>query len=85
MMFQNGGLVGLLWDGKGMIFEGGMCVLVIFFWFGCIEVGVMVVELGMVLDFYVMVVVVVGVDFLDDCVIDSFDFGLVFFDGVSSF
>lgn len=67
---QHGGSAGLLHDGKGTTWEGGMRVPTIFWWPGRIHTGV-VSGIGSSLDFFSTVCNLTGAKIPDDRVMDS--------------
>ena len=70
-MRQHGGSAGLLRDGKGTTFEGGMRVPAIF-WGAGVSPGV-VSEIGTTMDFFATALAAAGAKLPDDRPIDGFD------------
>jgi arylsulfatase A len=77
---QQGGSAGLLRDGKGSTWEGGMREPTIFWWPGKIEPGV-VMDQGSTLDLLPTIAAVTGAAAPDDRVLDGYDLSPVLFDG----
>ncbi|MDG1897177.1 MAG: sulfatase [Fuerstiella sp.] len=76
---QEGGSAGLLRDGKGSTWEGGMREPTIFWWPGKIEPGV-VMDQGSTLDLLPTIAAVTGAVKPDDRVLDGYDLSPVLFD-----
>ncbi len=68
----HGGSAGLLRDGKGSTFEGGMREPGIFWWPGTIQPGV-VTDMGSTLDIFATVCSLAGIRFPNDRIMDSVD------------
>ncbi len=79
----HAGTAGLLRDGKGTTFEGGMRVPGIFWWPGTIEAGV-TQEVGSSMDLFTTVVSIAGGTIPDDRPIDGVDLSPVLFDAGAS-
>ena len=79
----HAGTAGLLRDGKGTTFEGGMRVPGIFWWPGTIEAGV-TQEIGSSMDLFTTVVSIAGGTIPDDRPIDGVDLSPVLFDAGAS-
>ncbi len=77
---QQGGSAGLLRDGKGSTWEGGMREPTIFWWPGKIEPGV-VMDQGSTLDLLPTIAAITGATQPGDRVIDGYDLSPVLFDG----
>jgi arylsulfatase A len=69
---QHGGSAGLLREGKGSTFEGGMRVPAIFWWKGVLKQGI-VSDMGSTLDFLPTFCNLAGVPLPDDRQLDGFD------------
>ena len=81
LMFKHhGGTAGLLKDGKGTTYEGGMRVPGIFHWPGKIKPGV-IHDIGSALDILPTVAALIGSDLPDDRIYDGVDLGPVLFEG----
>ena len=79
----HAGTAGLLRDGKGTTFEGGMRVPGIFWWPGTIEAGV-TQEIGSSMDLFTTVVSIAGGTMPDDRPIDGVDLSPALFDSRAS-
>jgi arylsulfatase A len=77
---QQGGSAGLLRDGKGSTWEGGMREPTIFWWPGKIEPGV-VMDQGSTLDLLPTIASITGATKPGDRVLDGYDLSPVLFDG----
>ncbi|MCA9073469.1 MAG: sulfatase [Planctomycetaceae bacterium] len=77
---EQGGSAGLLKDGKGTTFEGGMREPTIAWWPGHIEPGRVTQELGSTMDIFTTCVTLAGGDVPADRVIDGVDLSPVLFD-----
>jgi arylsulfatase A-like enzyme len=75
----NGGSAGLLREGKGSTFEGGMRVPGIFCWPGRIPAGVVTQELGCTMDVYVTCLKLAGAPLPTDRTLDGYDLSPVIF------
>jgi len=73
IMKLNGGSAGLLREGKGCTYEGGMREPTIFWWPGRIPAGTVVADLGSTLDLFVTASKLAGAPVPDDRVIDGVD------------
>jgi arylsulfatase A len=73
-MLENGGSAGLLREGKGTTWEGGMRVPAIFWWPGVISSKV-VSDIGSTLDILPTVAGFVGADLPSDHILDGYDLG----------
>ncbi len=83
IMSQEGGSAGLLRDGKGSTWEGGMREPTIFWAQGSIKPGI-VTDVGSTMDLFTTLSNVVGVPIPDDRIVDGVDLSDVLFsDGVS--
>ncbi len=78
VMDQNGGSSGLLRNGKGTTWEGGMREPTIAWWPGRIEPGV-VTGMGSTMDLYVTALKLAGADIPEDRAIDGYDLRPVLF------
>ena len=76
---DHGGSAGLLHDGKGTTWEGGMRVPAIFWWPGKIQPAV-IDEIGSTLDLFTICSTLAGVDLPDDREMDGYDLSPVLFD-----
>lgn len=76
---QQGGSAGLLRDGKGSTWEGGMREPTIFWWPGRIKPGV-VMEPGSTLDLLPTIAAIAGVEPPSDRILDGFDLSPVLFE-----
>lgn len=72
MMREHGGSAGLLKDGKGTTWEGGMRVPGIFYMPETIPAGT-IEDLGATLDIFPTIAAFTGAKVPDDCIIDGFD------------
>jgi arylsulfatase A len=70
---EHGGSAGLLRDGKGSTFEGGMRMPAIAWWPGTISAGATTQEMGSTMDLFVTAVKLAGGDVPADRPIDGFD------------
>lgn len=77
---QQGGSAGLLRDGKGSTWEGGMREPTIFWWPGKIAPGV-VMDQGSTLDLLPTIAAITGATKPGDRVLDGYDLSPVLFDG----
>ncbi len=77
---DHGGSAGLLKDGKGCTWEGGMREPAIGWWPGKIPPGRVTTELGSTLDLFHTCVSLAGGTIPDDRVLDGFDLSPVLFD-----
>ncbi len=75
----HGGTSGLLKEGKGTTWEGGMRVPAIFWWPGKVDPGV-VRELGSTLDLMPTICRLAGIDPPQDRILDGYDMSPVLFD-----
>ncbi|MCB0853377.1 MAG: sulfatase, partial [Bacteroidetes bacterium] len=80
IMNQEGGSAGLLREGKGSTWEGGMREPCIFWAPGSIKPGV-VTDIGTTMDLYTTFSKLAGVEIPDDRVVDGIDLSPVLFDG----
>ncbi len=80
---QHGGSAGLLKDGKGTTFEGGMREPTVFWWPGKINPGV-VMDLGSTLDLFPTCCTLAGADLPTDRIYDGWDLSPVLFGGQPS-
>ena len=80
---QQGGSAGLLRDGKGSTWEGGMREPTIFWWPGRISPGV-VMEPGSTLDLLPSIAAITGAEKPTDRVLDGYDLSTVLFNGGQS-
>jgi arylsulfatase A-like enzyme len=80
-MKTEGGRAGLLRDGKGTTFEGGMRVPAVFWWPGRVQQGV-VSEIGSTLDVFATVAALTGADATS--AVDGVDLAPVLFAGEAS-
>ncbi len=69
----QGGSAGLLRDGKGSTWEGGMREPTIAWWPGTIPPGIVTQELGTTMDIYVTCLTLAGVPLPQDRVLDGYD------------
>ena len=76
---QQGGSAGLLRNGKGCTWEGGMREPAIAWWPGRIPAGSVSSELGSTMDLFATIHGLLGHDLPDDRVLDSFDLAPVLF------
>lgn len=77
---EQGGSAGLLRDGKGSTWEGGMRVPTIAWWPGHVPPGIVSRELGSTLDLFPTCVALAGGKIPEDRVIDGWDLSPVLFD-----
>jgi arylsulfatase A-like enzyme len=70
---QHGGSAGLLREGKGSTWEGGMRVPGIFWWPGRIQAGTVTQEMACTMDVFTTVLKLAGAKVPDDRVIDGLD------------
>lgn len=77
---EQGGSAGLLKDGKGTTFEGGMREPTIAWWPRRISPGRVTQELGSTMDIFTTCVTLAGGDVPDDRIIDGVDLSPVLFD-----
>jgi arylsulfatase A len=75
----HGGSAGLLKDGKGATWEGGMREPAIGWWPGTIPPGQVTAELGSTMDLYTTSLLLAGADIPDDRVVDGVDLRPVLF------
>lgn len=75
---EHGGSAGLLRDGKGTTWEGGMREPTIFWWPGQLESAV-VMEMGSTLDLFSTFCEIAGADVPSDRIMDSYDLSPVLF------
>jgi len=80
---EHGGSAGLLKDGKGSTFDGGMRVPTIFWWKGSIKPKV-VTELGTTMDLFPTFCKLSGVEISNDRVYDGYDVSNVLLEGTQS-
>lgn len=81
LMFEDhGGSAGLLRDGKGSTFEGGMRVPSLFYWKGKIKPAV-VMDNGTTMDILPTICMLAGVDLPDDRIYDGHDLSGVLVNG----
>lgn len=80
---QQGGSAGLLRDGKGSTWEGGMREPTIFWWPGRIDSGV-VMQPGSTLDLLPTIAAISGAAVPTDRTLDGYDLSPVLFDGADS-
>jgi len=76
--YDHGGSAGLLHDGKGTTWEGGMRIPGIFWWPGRVQPKV-VTDIGSTLDLFTTVSNLAGVELPDDRIIDGINMGPVLF------
>ena len=81
---QHGGSAGLLRDGKGSTWEGGMRVPAIVWWPGKIEPGRVVTELASTLDLFATVHGLLEAELPSDRALDSFDLTPLLLEGAPS-
>jgi len=84
IMNQQGGSAGLLREGKGSTWDGGLRVPGIAWWPGKIRAGVINTNLACLLDVFPTTVLLAGVPLPADRVIDGVDLGAVLLDGAAS-
>jgi len=75
---EHGGSVGLLREGKGCTFEGGMREPCIMWWPGTIKPG-LVNDIGATMDLYTTILTLAGAKVPDDRVVDGLDLSPVLF------
>lgn len=80
---EHGGSAGLLRDGKGTTWEGGMREPTIFYWPGKIEPKI-VTGIGSTLDLFATVAALTGAEVPQDRVMDSYDLTPTLFEGKPS-
>ncbi len=80
---ENGGSAGLLRDGKGTTWEGGMREPTIFWWPGRIHPGV-VTDMGSTMDLFPTACQLAGADFPADRIMDGVDLSQTLFNGKPS-
>ncbi len=80
---EQGGSAGLLREGKGCTFDGGMREPTIFWWPGKVKTGV-VTGMGSTLDLLPTICQLAGVDIPDDRTYDGYDLSPVLFENQSS-
>jgi arylsulfatase A-like enzyme len=83
-MKEQGGSAGLLREGKGSTWEGGMREPAIAWWPGRVAAGVVSQELSATMDLFVTGLTLAGVPIPTDRVIDGVDLAPVLFDGGAS-
>ena len=76
---QHGGSAGLLRDGKGTTWEGGMREPTIFWWPGRIHPGI-VTDMGSTMDLFPTACNLAGAEFPTDRIMDGVDLGRTLFD-----
>jgi arylsulfatase A len=81
--FQQGGSAGLLREGKGCTFEGGMREPTIFWQPGSIEPGV-VMDMGATLDLLPTCAAIAGAELPDDLILDGYDISGTLYEGEPS-
>ena len=84
VMDQQGGSAGLLREGKGSTWDGGMRVPGIAWWPGKIKAGVVNTNLASLLDIFPTAIKLAGAKLPEDRAIDGVDLGDVLFKGASS-
>lgn len=84
IMNQQGGSAGLLREGKGSTWEGGMRVPGIAWWPGRIKAGVVNPQLSSLIDLFPTALRLAGAPLPDDRVVDGVDLSHVLLDGASS-
>jgi arylsulfatase A len=77
--YDHGGSAGLLHDGKGTTWEGGMRVPAIFWWPGKVQPAV-IDEMGSTLDLFTVCSSLAGVELPSDRIMDSYDLRPTLFD-----
>lgn len=82
-MYEAGGSAGLLRNGKGTTWEGGMREPTIFYWPGRIEPGV-VMDMGTTMDLYPTFCTLAGAEYPADREMDGFDLSEVLFEKSAS-
>ncbi|MBN1562010.1 sulfatase [candidate division KSB1 bacterium] len=80
---EHGGSAGLLRDGKGTTWEGGMREPAIFYWPGRIQPGV-VTDIGSTLDLFATIAHLAGAEMPGDREMDSYDLAPALFEGKPS-
>jgi len=80
---EQGGSAGLLRDGKGATFEGGVRVPTIFSWKGKIKPDI-ISDMGSTLDLFPTISVITGAEFPKDRTMDGYDLSEVLFNGGES-
>lgn len=80
---EHGGTAGLLRDGKGTTWEGGMREPTIFYWPGKIEPKI-VTDIGSTLDLFATITALAGADMPTDREMDSYNLAPTLFDGKAS-
>ncbi len=80
---QHGGSAGLLRNGKGTTFEGGMREPTIFWWPGGVDPG-LVQDMGSTLDLLPTICALAGVKTPEDKILDGYDLSPVLFGNASS-
>jgi arylsulfatase A len=80
---EQGGSAGLLRDGKGSTWEGGLRVPGIFWWPGRIPAGRVETAMASTLDLLPTLAVLAGADLPSDRILDGFDLSPVLCDGGS--
>jgi arylsulfatase A len=80
---QHGGSAGLLREGKGSTWEGGMREPTIFYWPGKIKPGP-VADIGSTLDLFATIADLAGAKLPTGRIMDSYDLGPTLFEGKSS-
>ena len=83
-MKEQGGSAGLLREGKGSTWEGGMREPAIAWWPGRVAAGVVSQELSATMDLFVTGLTLAGVPVPKDRVIDGVDMAPILFDGGAS-
>jgi len=79
IMKENGGSAGLLQEGKGSTWEGGMREPAIFWWPGKIAAGVVTSEIGCTMDIFTTALKLGGAELPADRSIDGIDLSPVLF------
>jgi len=79
IMKLNGGSAGLLREGKGCTYEGGMREPTVFWWPGRIPAGTVVTDLGSTMDLFTTAAKLAGAAVPDDRVIDGVDLSAALF------
>ena len=80
---QHGGSAGLLRNGKGTTWEGGMREPTIFWWPGRIQPGV-ISDMGSTMDLFPTACILAGAEFPADRIMDGVDLGRTLFDEEAS-
>jgi arylsulfatase A-like enzyme len=83
-MKEQGGSAGLLREGKGSTWEGGMREPAIAWWPGRVAPGIVSQELSATMDLFVTALTLAGVPLPTDRVIDGVDLSPILFDGGAS-